>query len=194
MRELERPSRNKSAVAGFGQASQPALRRLPANRGPLRHTVGTNGSKGDHLHRSRINGLLINCRPMISTPPRNFGRTRWVVRSIGNIRELAAITACWKRRPTSSACRFSAWTTKAACTLISRPPTFRPKSQGSKNWVPRWTTQGTLVGYARADGPAFLHRSRTARELAEKRQSMGLTCDWRRYALPNSRHFNSASP
>jgi hypothetical protein len=42
-------------------------------------------------------------------------------------------------------------------------------------------TQGALGDHARADGPAFLHRSRVARGLAEKRQSVGLM-----YQRPNA--------
>jgi hypothetical protein len=68
------------------------------------------------MHRSRINGVLIDRKADDIDAAAQF----WA-HALGRpvdmkLRDPGAVTVCWKLRQMNSACRYSAWTTKAVCT------------------------------------------------------------------------------
>jgi hypothetical protein len=91
------------------------------------------------MHRSRINGLLIDCK----TDDIDAAASFWAETlgrpvdpnhpgTRGNYRMLETL-------PARSAYKFSAWTMKVACTSISRPTTFLLKFRALRSWAQRST-------------------------------------------------------
>jgi hypothetical protein len=89
------------------------------------------------MHRSRIDGLLIDCK----VDEIGLAAEFWATALVGPVDLKHAGTRgnypMRKRRPMNSASRSNVWTTEAACTLMSRRMTFRPKSQGVNLLAPR---------------------------------------------------------
>jgi hypothetical protein len=68
------------------------------------------------MHHSRLCAVLIDCKTSDVDEAAAFGPVRWVARWTSTIRVAAAITACWRPRPTSRLLRSNVWTMRVALT------------------------------------------------------------------------------
>ena len=135
------------------------------------------------IHRSRINGLLIDC----NTDDIDSAARFWAEalgRAVdpdhpgtrGDYRMLES-------RRTSSACRSSASTMTAACISTSRPTTSRPRWRGSRSRREGRQKIGAVGRDAGPDRRAGA-RARAARWMAEEHQQLGLIAKPQRRAKP----------